>query len=195
MSMTPDAITALFTRPRDGFRFARWGRPVAPVIFGVDDASLGILRDATKAVFGHAGHPIAETDPEMGANFLTFFGQSWGELAEIPDLEELTGSPGLAQRLRTVKGDNYRLFRFEKDGAIRACVSLVNMGGALGRLHAGVLAETLAVRATLSFAQEVGASRDLAALIRAAYSPELPAAATDPAFAYRLAARLPASSV
>lgn len=195
MSLTPDAIAALFTRPDGSFRFARWGRPVAPVIFGIDDASLSILRDATRAVFAHAGQPITETDPEMGANYLTFFGQSWDDLAAIPDLDRLTGSPGLAARLPRLTGDSYRLFRFEPDGAIRACVTLVNMAGALGRTPAGVLAETLAVRATLTFAQEVAPSRPLAALIRAAYAPELPTAATDPAFAYRLAARLPASSV
>ena len=60
--MTADDIAALFTQG-DDFLCARWGRPVAPVVFGLDDASLAIFRDALKAVVAHARHPLADTDP------------------------------------------------------------------------------------------------------------------------------------
>ena len=53
-----------------------------------------------------------------------------------------------------------------------------------------VLAEALAVRSILTFADEVNASEDLARLIRAAYDPVMPNAATDPSHAIRLAARM-----
>ena len=64
------------------------------------------------------------------------------------------------------------------------------MSGPLGQLHPAVLAETLAMRALLSFAVEITPSPDLAALIRAAYDPVLPDAARDPSHALRLVARM-----
>jgi hypothetical protein len=33
-------IAALFTRADGQFLFARWGRPIAPVVFGVEDATV-----------------------------------------------------------------------------------------------------------------------------------------------------------
>ncbi|MDF3854573.1 hypothetical protein ACDP63_20155 [Paracoccus sp. P2] len=188
--MTPETIAGLFTR--DGrYLCARWGRPVAPVIFGLADESLAVFRDATRAVLAHARHPIAETDPEMGANLMTFFLRDWQELRDLPDLDRLTGQPDLAARLQGSDADQYRLFRFDADGAIRACIGFVNMGGRLAEAHPGQLAETVAVRAMLSFACDVTPSPELAALIRAAYDPVMPVAATDPSHALRLAARLP----
>ncbi|QRZ13547.1 hypothetical protein JWJ88_02455 [Paracoccus methylovorus] len=187
--MNPDTIASLFTR-EGRFLCARWGRPVAPVIFGLADESLAVFRDATRAVLAHARHPIAETDPEMGANLMTFFLRDWQELGDLPDIEGLTGQPDLAARLQGSGADQYRLFRFDADGTIRACIGFVNMGGRLADAHPGQLAETVAVRAMLSFARDVTPTRELAALIRAAYDPVMPAVATDPAHALRLAARV-----
>lgn len=187
--MNPDTIASLFTR-EGRFLCARWGRPVAPVIFGLADESLAVFRDATRAVLAHARHPIAETDPEMGANLITFFLRDWQELGDLPDIEGLTGQRDLAARLQGSGADQYRLFRFDADGTIRACIGFVNMGGRLADAHPGQLAETVAVRAMLSFARDVTPTRELAALIRAAYDPVMPAVATDPAHALRLAARV-----
>ncbi len=188
--LEPDRITALFTR--DGqYLCARWGRPVAPVIFGLADESLPVFRAAVRAVLAHAGQPLAETDPEMGANMLTFFVRDWSELRDVPDFDRLTGQSDLPQRLQQQGADQYRMFRFDADGAIRACITLVNMGGALAEAHPGQLAETLAVRAMLTFASDVTPSAELARLIRAAYDPALPAVARDASHALRLAARLP----
>lgn len=182
-------IEGLFTR--DGqYLCARWRRPVAPVIFGLADDSMAVFRDATRAVLAHAGHATVETDPEMGANMMTFFVRGWDELAHLPDLEGLTGQAGLVDRLRAGRADQYRLFRFDADGGIRACLSFVNMKGPLADAHPGLLAETLAVRAMLTFARDVTPSAELAALIRAAYDPVMPVVARDPSHALRLAARL-----
>lgn len=187
------AIERLFTR--DGhYLCARWGRPVAPVIFGLADESLAVFREATRAVIAHAGHVMAETDPEMGSNMMGFFVRDWAELEGVPDLERLTGQPGLPARLAAQGADQYRLFRFDADGAIRACLSFVNMGGALAKAHPGQLAEVLAVRAMLTFACDVQPSAELAALIRAAYDPVMPMVARDPSHALRLAARLPGAA-
>jgi len=189
MAFDPPAIAKLFAH-RDGYRCARWRRPVAPVIFGLSEASLAVFRDATRAVLADAGHPLAETDPEMGANMMTFFLRGWKELQDLPELDRLTGRPGLAGRMLGSDAGQYRLLRFDSDGSIRACICFVNMGGPLAHAHPGQLAETLAMRAMLSFACDVVPTPELAALIRAAYDPVLPVAATDPSHALRLAARL-----
>lgn len=188
--LTADEIAPLFTRPDGRFHCARWGRPIAPVLFGLADDSLDIFRGAIHAVVAHAGHSLTETDPDMGSNFMGFFMRDWSELAGIPDLAQLTGQPDLPARLAAGRADQYRLLRFDRDGSIRACITLVRMGGALADAHPGQLAETLAVRAMLSFAHDVTPSPDLAALIRAAYDPVLPPCANDPSHALRLAARL-----
>ncbi|TRW97528.1 hypothetical protein FNJ84_08455 [Paracoccus sp. M683] len=187
-----DRITLLFTRPDGSFLCARWGRPIAPVIFGLSDETLDVFRSAIRAVAAHAGAAVTETDPEMGSNLMLFFVRDWDELAGVPDLDRLTGQPGLPARLAQAGADQYRLFRFDADGGIRACLTFVRMSGALAEAHPAQLAEVLAVRAMLTFAQDVTPSRALAALIRAAYDPVLPAAAHDPSFALRLAARLAA---
>lgn len=191
--MTPERITEIFTR-RDGtYLCARWGRPVAPVIFGLADESLDIFRGAIRAGFAHAGHPVTETDPEMGSNLMLFFLRDWAELEEVPDLDRLTGQPGLPARLRTDDADQYRLFRFDADGGIRACMSFLRMSGALADAHPAVLAETVTMRSALSFARDIVPSPEMAALIRAAYDPVLPVAATESAHALRLAARMAAA--
>lgn len=188
--MTPDEITRLFTREDGSFLCARWGRPVAPVIFGLADESLDIFRGAIRAGFAHAGHPVTETDPEMGSNLMIFFTRDWDELRGIPDLDRLTGIPDLPDRLIAAKADQYRLFRFDADGGIRASLSFLNMSGALADAHPAQLAEALTMRSALSFARDVTPSPDLALLIRAAYAQVLPVAATDPSHALRLSARM-----
>ncbi len=182
-------IAALFTR--DGrYLCARWGRPVAPVIFGLSEQTLEIFRGVTRAALAHARHPMAETDPEIGANMMSFFVRDWDELGDLPDLDKLTGQPDLVARLKAHQADQYRIFRFDADGAIRACISLANMGGALASAHPAQLAEGMLMRAMLTFARDVTASAAIADLIRAAYDPVMPDVATDPSHALRLAARV-----
>ncbi|HAW48630.1 MAG TPA: hypothetical protein DCX34_15600, partial [Roseovarius sp.] len=87
--MTPDEIAALFTRADGEFLFARWGRPIVPVVFGVEDATLSVVKGAVEAVVAMAGHKMAETDPELGANLMLFFFCDWKELPEVPGLDRL----------------------------------------------------------------------------------------------------------
>lgn len=191
--MTPEQIAELFTRQDGTYLCARWGRPVAPVIFGLADESLDIFRAAIRAGFAHAGHPVAETDPEMGANLMLFFLRDWAELEEVPDLDRLTGQPSLPARLQADDADQYRLFRFDADGGIRACMGFLRITGALAEAHPATLAEAVTMRSALSFARDIAPSPEMAALIRAAYDPVLPLAATDPVHALRLAARMAAA--
>jgi len=116
--------------------------------------------------------------------------RDWDELAEIPDLDGLTGQQDLPQRLKAQTADQYRIFRFDSDGGIRACMTFVNMGGGLADAHPAGLAEVMVMRALLTFAQDVTPSRELADLIRVAYDPVLPVVARDQSHAMRLAARL-----
>ena len=190
--MTADQIAAAFTRADGTFLCARWGRPVAPVIFGLADESLGIFRGAIRAGFAHARHPLTDADPEMGANLMLFFVRDWPDLAEVRDLDRLTGAPGLPDRLARADADQYRMFRFDADGGIRACLGFLRMGGRLADSHPAHLAEALFMRCALTFAQDIAPSPAMAALIRAAYDPVLPVAAMDPAHALRLAARMDA---
>ena len=71
--MTPEEVENYFTRNDGTFLFARWGRPVAPVVFGLDDNSLAILKGAIEAVMSLTNQQMSETDPELGSNFMFFF--------------------------------------------------------------------------------------------------------------------------
>jgi len=61
--MTPDDIIPLFTRADGSFLCARWGRPIVPVIFGVEEETLSVLKGAIEVVVAMSGHKMAETDP------------------------------------------------------------------------------------------------------------------------------------
>lgn len=189
-ALGPDAIEAHFTNPDGRFLCARWGRPVAPVIFGLSDESLDVFRSALKAALAHARHPLTDTDPESGVNWLLFAVRDWEDLASLPDLDQMTGQTDLAQRLGQQNADTYRLFRFDEAGAIRACFTFLNFGGDLADAHPGQLAEKVAMASLLTWAEDITPDPQLAALIRAAYDPVLPSVAHDPSHALRLAARL-----
>jgi hypothetical protein len=203
--MTFDEILPLFSGPDGAYHFARWRRPIAPVVFGVSDETLGVVRGAIAAVAGLAGHPLAETDPEQGANLMIFFFRDWAELLAVPDLGALVpGLPDLVGRLQAEGADQYRHFRFEADGAIRACFAFLRVDGPLAEMAAADLALMLAVqvmllwsdrafrdRAPLGRAGGVAVLRpEYAVLIRVAYDPRLPDVAHDASHALRLAARV-----
>ena len=85
-------VASLFTRSDGKYVFARWGRPIVPVVFGVDDATLAVFKGAIEAVITLASHQIAETDPELGANFMVFFCRDWAELQEVSHLDQMNHS-------------------------------------------------------------------------------------------------------
>ncbi len=202
--MTPDEIEALFTRESGEFLFARWGRPIAPIVFGVEEETLAIVKGAFEAVVALAGHKLTETDPELGANCMVFFFRDWRELPQVPDLDRLVPDLGpLVERLIAAEANQYRVFRFEEDGAIRAAFVFLKMDKDMSRLPAETLALSQVVQTILLWsdtafrdasplAVAAGATilrPDIAELIRVAYDPVLPAAANDPAHALRLFAR------
>ncbi|MEQ3708452.1 MAG: hypothetical protein ABNH23_03750, partial [Tateyamaria sp.] len=120
--MTAEEIEALFVRESGDYAFARWGRPLAPVVFGVEDETLGVIKGAIEAVNQLAGTSISETDPELGSNFIWFFFKEWDELPGVPNMDRLLPDLGpLVARLKEVDANQYRTFRFDDTGAIKAC--------------------------------------------------------------------------
>ena len=206
--LAPDEIAALFTRADGQFLCARWGRPIVPVIFGVTDQGLGAFKGAIEAVVALAGHKMAETDAELGANLMIFVFRDWAELLDVPHLDRLIdGLPDLVARLQAAGANQYRIFRFDPARAIRAAFVFVQLDDALADVGLEVLALSQAVQVILLWSDRAFATRaalmrsdgpnpttllrpEIAALIRAAYDPVLPPVATDPAHALRLAARL-----
>ena len=203
--LTPPAIEALFTRADGQFLFARWGRPLAPVVFGTDDATVGTMKGAVQALCTLTGHAMADTDPELGANLMVFFLRDWSELRETPHLDRLV--PDLAllvARLEAADANQYRIFRFDPDGAIRACFAFVRIDVHLAGVPAATLAlnqmaQAMVLWSDAAFADAsplalVGGTAilrpEIADLLRAAYDPVLPRASRDPAHALRLAARV-----
>ena len=92
-----------------------------PVVFGVEDATVSILKGAIEAVVALADHRMAETDPELGANLMVFFLRDWAELTATPNLDRLIPDlPETVARLEDARANQYRAFRFDEGGAIKA---------------------------------------------------------------------------
>ncbi|MEY8840569.1 hypothetical protein AB9K41_16230, partial [Cribrihabitans sp. XS_ASV171] len=148
--MTPQEIEALFTRESGDYLFARWGRPIVPVVFGVEDDTLKIVKGAFEAVVALAGHKMAETDPELGANCMVFFFRDWQELLAVPDLDRLIPDLGpLVERLVTAGANQYRVFRFDEAGAIKAAFVFLRMDDELSEVPAQTLALSQVVQTIL----------------------------------------------
>jgi len=207
--LLPEEIEALFTREDGSYAFARWGRPIAPIVFGVTDETLATVKGAVEAVATLAGHQMAETDPELGANLMFFFFRDWKELLEVPDLDRMI--PGLGPLVNRLSGEGasqYRAFRFDDAGGIQAAFVFVRMSGAMAEIPAEALALTQAVQVMLLWGDHAFAEisplavlpdngntilrPEIAGVIAAAYDRMMPVAAQDASHALRLYARLQA---
>ena len=205
MKVDPEQVAALFTRADKTYLFARWGRPIVPVVFGVDDATLAVFKGAIEAVVVLANHKMDEVDTELGANLMVFFFNDWDEMTDVPLLEKLVPDLGpLVARLKQADAYQYRIFRFDEAGAIRAAFVFMRMDANLAAVSADTLALSQAVQtivlwsdtafretAPLAFVNDQTVLRpEIAAVIRAAYDPVMPVVAHDASHALRLAARM-----
>ena len=205
--ITPEKIEALFTGADGTYAFARWGRPIAPIVFGVADDTLATVKGALEAVVTLAGHQMAETDPELGSNLMVFFFRDWSELLAVPDLDRMIPDlAALVARLYDAQAQQYRAFRFDDQGGIRAAFVFLCMSGPLAEIPAETLALTQAVQVVLlwgdrAFAEvsplavlpDSGATilrPEISGVIAAAYDRMMPVAAQDRSHALRLYARL-----
>lgn len=203
--MEPEQVAALFTRADGTYLCARWGRPIVPVVFGVDDATLAVFKGAIEAVVVLARHKMAETDMELGANLMVFFCRDWDEMTDVPHLEKLVPDlVPLVTKLKQADANQYRIFRFDEAGAIRAAFVFIRMDAHLEAVSADTLALSQAVQTILLWSDTAfrGAAPlavvndrtvlrpEIAAVIRAAYDTVMPAVAHDPSHAIRLTARI-----
>ena len=199
-------IEELFTRTDGNYVFSRWGRPISPVVFGVLDETLGLVKTAIKVVCSTCGHPTSELDPELGSNLMVFFFSEWDELRAVPELDQLIPKLGnVVDRLQVVAANQYRAFRFDDVGAIQACFVFLRVDEALEQLSADSLALAQVVQAMLLWSPTAFRNKsplavlengttvlrpEIAAVLRAAYDPTMPARANDPSHALRMEARI-----
>ncbi|MFT5867738.1 MAG: hypothetical protein ACI82I_003502 [Gammaproteobacteria bacterium] len=203
--MNAGDVEQLFTRGDGQFAFARWGRAIAPVVFGVEDETLSVIKRAIDAVCQLAGHEMSDGDAELGANFMWFFFREWDELLAVPRLDDMIPDLGpLVGRLKGGKANQYRLFRFDKLGAIKACFVFVRMDDHLAAVSADALVLSqvtqsillwsdvaFKIQSPLALVGETTVLRpEIGHLIRAAYDRVMPASSQDPTHALRLSARI-----
>ena len=209
MEIENQYVETLFTRANGAYVFARWGRPIVPVVFGVDEATLSVFKGAIEAVVVLANHKMDELDTELGANLMVFFCRDWTELAEVPHLEKLVPDLlPLVAKLQKADANQYRIFRFDEAGAIRAAFVFLRMDSHLESVSADTLALSQAVQTILLWSDKAFDDKpplamidgntvlrpEIANVIRAAYDPLMPKAAQDASHALRLAARIPKPS-
>ncbi|MEM6407923.1 MAG: hypothetical protein AAF700_05840 [Pseudomonadota bacterium] len=203
--MTID-VAPFFTRSDGKYLFARWGRPIAPVAFGVEDETVSVLKGAIEAVCQLAGHEMAETDPELGVNFMVFFLREWQELLDTPNLDKLIPElDQLVPRLRDADANQYRIFRFDEAGGIKACFVFLKMDAVMSEVPADTLCLGQVVQSIVLWSDEafLNASPlaltgdnvailrpDIGEIIRASYDPVMPVMADDPSHALRVQARM-----
>ncbi|MBT0955935.1 hypothetical protein IV417_00930 [Alphaproteobacteria bacterium KMM 3653] len=206
--MTAEDIAALFTQSDGTYRFARWGRSIAPVVFGVEDETITLVKGAVEAICRLAGHEMAETDPELGVNFMLFFLREWDDLIGVPDLDRLIPElEPLLARLKEADANQYRIFRFDETGAIKAAFVFLRMDAAMLDVPADTLCLTQVAQTILLWSDKAFAERsplamsggttvlrpEIGAVIRAAYDPVMPVQAGDDSHALRLFARISAA--
>ena len=206
MSALPNNTARFFTRSDGGYHFARWGRAVAPIVFGVEDESLAAIKSTMARVVGISGQKLAETDPELGANFMWFFCKDWDELAEVPNLGKLFADfDGLLKGLKSANASRHRTFSFDQDGGIKLCVVLIRMDKQTADMPIQTLVTGETLQSLLVWGEgafdsfsPIAVIKDsgicivkpeIAAMVRAAYDPALPVSTDDASHALRLSAR------
>ncbi len=195
-------VEPFFTRSDGSYVFARWGRPIVPVVFGVDAPTLSVFKAAIEAIVVAADHKMDELDTELGANLMMFFSKDWSELLDVPHLDQMIPEIApLIAKLQAGDANQYRLFRFDAQGAISACFVFLRMDAHLAEASADTLALSQAAQMILlwsdtapSLLGEINRMTvlrpEIAGVIRAAYDPVMPSVAHDPSHALRLSARV-----
>tara|TARA_B110000967_G_C18870193_1_gene554962 strand:- start:423 stop:1037 length:615 start_codon:yes stop_codon:yes gene_type:complete len=195
-------VEPFFTRSDGAYVFARWGRPIVPVVFGVDAPTLSVFKAAIEAIVVAADHKMDELDTELGANLMMFFCKDWSELLDVPHLDQMIPEIApLIAKLQAGDANQYRLFRFDAQGAISACFVFLRMDAHLAEASADTLALSQAAQMILlwsdtapSLLGEINGMTvlrpEIAGVIRAAYDPVMPSVAHDPSHALRLSARV-----
>ena len=200
-----NSIEAYFTRSDGQYFFARWGRPIAPVVFGVEDETLVTLKTAIQSLAIIANHEMAETDRVRIKRYVFFF-LSWDELLEVKDLDRIVPDLGnLVGRLKSLNANQYRFFRFDESGGIKAVFAFVCMDENLKTVSAEVLCLNQVVQMFLLWSDEAFKSKSptliakngrvmlnpvVGDIIKAVYDPTMPIVSNDKSHALRVRARI-----
>ena len=200
------SIETYFTRSDGKYIFARWGRPIAPVVFGVQDETLEILKSVIQSIVVLANHELVETDPELGSNAMFFFFLSWDELLEVKDLDRIIPDLGnLVERLKSIQANQYRFFRFDAAGGIKAVFTFICMDHNLASVSAEVLCLNQVVQMFLLWSDDAFKEKSptlitnngavilnpiIGDIVRAVYEPTMPIVSTDKSHALRAQARI-----
>ena len=200
------SIETYFTRSDGKYIFARWGRPIAPVVFGVQDETLVTLKSVIQSIVDLANHELVETDPELGSNAMFFFFLSWDELLEVKDLDRIIPHLGnLVERLKSIQANQYRFFRFDAAGGIKAVFTFICMDNNLASVSAEVLCLNQVVQMFLLWSDDAFKENSptsitnngaviinpiIGDIVRAVYDPTMPIVSTDKSHALRAQARI-----
>lgn len=204
--MTPETVARYFTRSDGSYLCARWGREIAPIVFGVEEETISVVKGALEAMCMLTGHKLIEIDPELGANLMVFFIRDWQDLLDTPNIDRLIPElPELVDRLHTAQANQYRIFRFDPDGGIKACFVFLRMDEAMAEIPADTLCLGQMVQSFVLWSDEAFIGRsplalidghtavlkpEIGAILRAVYASNMPVVADNPAHAHRLAARI-----
>lgn len=205
--MTPDDIRTYFARAGGQYQFARWNRPIVPVVFGDHCLDPGLLREALVRLSGITGHPVDLEAPPSAMTYGTLVVREWRDLAATPGAGK--AMPGLAKlgaEAERQGGNQFRTFQRDWRGGIKRCVAVIRT--AAGRFD-DLTPESMALRqAALSFLHWSipgvvklrlvmpgpdgvdDLKPEVVALLRAAYDPAMPVSSRDPRHADQLAERM-----
>lgn len=204
--MSVEKIQKLFMH-QGVYKFSRWKEPICPVIFGVNDISLGEIKTAFSEVAALSNNFLSDIDSELGSNFMTFFCYNWEELFSIPNLDKLiTNLADLIKSLEAMKSNQYRSFRFSSDGAIRFCILLLKYDRKLASVSVQTLATNQMLQSILLWSPEAFENESpiayagknnycfikpfYSALVKASYDKVLPNVSYDSDHSFRLMARV-----
>ena len=119
----------------------------------------------------------------------------------------IEGLTPLVDRLQAADANQYRVFRFDADGAVKACFVFLRMDAAMSAIPAEELALGQVAQSVLLWSDTAFSARsplavaggkvilrpEIAGVIAAGYDPVMPAVAQDPSHALRLFARMSAA--
>ena len=207
--MTRQEVEAHFNRSGDSYVFVRWERPIASIVFAVEHTTLAVFKSAIEAMVKLANHMMAETDPELGLNLMAFSCRDWNELLGVLNFDKLLRELNSLVALLTGPAANqYRIFRFDANGAITAYFVFLRLDKSLADLPLQTRWLLQALQTSLLWSEAAFAKRsplailpggktvlrpEIVNLVRSAHDPVLSVMVTEPSHALRLSARITAS--
>jgi len=131
---------------------------------------------------------------------------SWDELLEVNDLDRIIPDLGnLVERFKSIQANQYRFFRFDADGGIKAVFTFICMDENLTSVSAEVLCLNQVVQMFLIWSDDAFKDNSptlitkkggvilnpiIGDIVRAVYDPTMPLVSNDKSHALRVQARI-----